>query len=120
MSGAASRRLNKELADIKASGQTMFSSIELIGGNILEWKGVFTVEVPPYNGAFLLKISFPSDYPFKPPKLTFLTKTNHPNISEQGDVMLPMLELDNWVPQKRTDLVLQALQVDFINPEVYD
>ena len=33
-----------------------------------------------------MQIDFPADYPFKPPKLTFLTKIYHPNIDEKGQV----------------------------------
>ena len=43
--------------------------------NILQWKALLIgPKDTSYNsGAFLISIEFPSDYPFKPPKIKFLT-----------------------------------------------
>ena len=44
-------------------------------------------EEAPYNkGAFKIEINFPAEYPFKPPKITFVTSIYHPNIDEKGQV----------------------------------
>ena len=40
------------------------------------------------QGAFLIDIIFPAEYPFKPPKVSFRTKIYHPNIDEKGQVGL--------------------------------
>ena len=61
-------------------------------------------ENPPYSkGAFRIKIEFPAEYPFKPPKITFLTKVYHPNIDEKGQVCLPIISAENWKPATKTD-----------------
>ncbi|VDN37185.1 unnamed protein product [Gongylonema pulchrum] len=58
----------------------------------------------PYNkGAFKIAIDFPVEYPFKPPKITFLTKIYHPNVDEKGQVCLPIISPDNWKPATKTE-----------------
>lgn len=115
---AASRRLAKELQDIKASGSKTFRDIEVDDANILSWKGMIVPESAPYNkGAFKIEINFPAEYPFKPPKITFVTKIYHPNIDEKGQVCLPIISTDNWKPATKTDQVIQSLIALVNDPE---
>lgn len=59
---------------------------------------------PPYSkGAFRVEITFPAEYPFKPPKICFKTKIYHPNIDEKGQVCLPIITAENWKPATKTD-----------------
>jgi len=52
---------------------------------------------PFQGGMFKLEIHFPTDYPFKPPKCTFMTKIYHPNVSAHGVICLDILK-DQWSP----------------------
>uniref|UniRef100_A0A0N7ZC36 Ubiquitin-conjugating enzyme E2-18 kDa n=1 Tax=Scylla olivacea TaxID=85551 RepID=A0A0N7ZC36_SCYOL len=101
---AATRRLQKELADIRRSGIKSFRDIQVDESNILTWQGLIVPENPPYNkGAFRIEVNFPAEYPFKPPKINFKTKIYHPNVDEKGQVCLPIISAENWKPATKTD-----------------
>lgn len=72
--------------------------------NILKWTGTIKPLMPPYDeGAFKIELIFPTEYPFKPPILTFKTKIYHPNIDEKGQVCLPIINAANWKPATKTE-----------------
>jgi ubiquitin-protein ligase len=52
---------------------------------------------PFQGGLFFLAIHFPTDYPFKPPKVNFTTRIYHPNINSNGSICLDILR-DQWSP----------------------
>ncbi|XP_019716447.1 ubiquitin-conjugating enzyme E2 L3 [Hippocampus comes] len=107
---AASRRLSKELEEIRRSGMKNFRNIQVDESNMLSWQGLIVPDNPPYDkGAFRIEIIFPTEYPFKPPKITFKTKIYHPNIDEKGQVCLPVISAENWKPATKTDQVIQSL-----------
>jgi len=115
---AATRRLQKELSDIRKAGLRSFRDIQVDEQNMLTWIGLIVPESVPYNkGAFRIEINFPAEYPFKPPKITFRTKIYHPNIDEKGQVCLPIIQAENWKPATKTDQVIQALVALVNDPE---
>ena len=61
------------------------------------------------NGTFLVKLKFPTEYPFKPPAVSFATKIYHPNVTndDKGSMCLGMLRPDEWKPSSRIVAVLQ-------------
>jgi ubiquitin-conjugating enzyme E2 L3 len=115
---AATRRLQKELGDIQKAGMNSFCDLVVDEKNILQWTGLIVPDSAPYNkGAFRIDIQFPTEYPFKPPKITFRTKIYHPNVDENGQVCLPIVSVENWKPATKTDQVIQTLVKMINQPE---
>ncbi|CAB1325328.1 unnamed protein product [Coregonus sp. 'balchen'] len=63
---------------------------------------------PYQGGVFFLTIHFPTDYPFKPPKLAFTTRIYHPNINSNGSICLDILR-SQWSPALTISKVLLSI-----------
>lgn len=103
------KRLSKELNDI-LNDPPFNCSAGPSSDNMHQWFATITgpSESPYENGLFFLKIKFPFDYPFKPPKIVFETKIYHPNINSQGNVCLDILK-DQWSPALTISKVLLSI-----------
>ncbi|KAL7676306.1 hypothetical protein ACOME3_002562 [Neoechinorhynchus agilis] len=107
---AATRRLQKELAELQLVRQQNLHSVQIDGDDILTWNLLLLPDNAPYNkGAFRVQMSFPCEYPFKPPRIIFKTPIYHVNIDEHGQVCLPIIMSENWKPATRADQVIQTL-----------
>lgn len=106
----ATKRLKRELLDLRSEENTEILNINVDDSNILQWKILLAPKHYPYNkGAFRIEVLFPPEYPFKPPKINFETKIYHPNVDEKGQICLPIISADNWKPATKTNQVLKSL-----------
>lgn len=78
--------------------------------NIKIWNATVT---GPVGSAFenyklKLRIVFPDDYPFKPPRINFINMVYHPNTNLEGDICLDILKC-NWSPVLTIEKVLLSI-----------
>merc|ERR1711935_50266 len=59
------------------------------------------------GGTFHVKVEF-DNYPFKAPKMTFLTPIYHPNFTAEGEICQNVYEKD-WAPTQKVTDVLEAV-----------
>ena len=67
----------------------------------------------------MLQLTFPNEYPFKPPKVKFLTKVYHCNVNDKGGICLDLLK-DNWSPAIKISQLLLSIQSLLTDPNVDD
>jgi len=105
----ALKRLNKELIELAHNPPTSCSAGP-ISDNMFEWQGTILGpgDTPYAGGAFFLSITFPTDYPFKPPKVSFTTKIYHPNVNGDGAICVGILQ-EQWCPALTISKVLLSI-----------
>jgi ubiquitin-conjugating enzyme E2 D/E len=106
----AARKLLRELTDLQNDPPSNCSAGLVNEGNLFHWTATLLgPEDSPYaGGIFHLDITFPTDYPFKPPHIKFTTKVYHPNINAQGGICLDILK-DQWTPALSIAKVLLSI-----------
>lgn len=113
------RRIKKDICDIKTGGFPSLQDLHIDESNYYNWEGLITPVNAPYSkGAFKINVLFPQEYPFKPPKITFKTKIYHPNIDEEGEICLGIINSENWKPATKITQVFQDLVNLIDNPEI--
>lgn len=117
----ATKRINKELIEINKNKPIGFDIAPINDSDIFEWRATLIgpKDSPYHNGKFILSINFPSNYPFKPPKINFLTKIYHPNINDGGSICLDILK-DQWSPALTITKVLLSISSLLTDPNPDD
>jgi len=104
------RRLKSELAELQKDPPANCTAGPVSENDISTWEAMIfgPADSPFQGGMFSLSIRFPSDYPFKPPIVTFKTKIYHPNINASGGICLDILK-SQWSPALTISKVLLSI-----------
>lgn len=105
----ALKRIQKELTDLARDPPAQCSAGP-VGDDVFHWQATIMGpnESPYQGGVFFLTIHFPTDYPFKPPKVAFTTRIYHPNINSNGSICLDILR-SQWSPALTISKVLLSI-----------
>lgn len=124
----SARRITKEMNDLRKDAPDNCSAGPR-GDDMFLWDATIIgpTDCPYSGGVFNLEIRFPTDYPFKAPKIVFTTKIYHPNISSNGAICLDILK-DQWSPALTIGKVLLSIcsllcdpnPADPLMPEIAD
>ena len=116
----ALRRLQKELENISKDPSENVSAYPENDSNLFKWRATLIGPVGTVyeGGVFNVQILFPDEYPFRPPKVKFLTKIYHPNINLNGEICLDILR-GKWTPALTVRTVLLSIcsLLDKPNPD---
>ena len=116
----AQKRIRKELDEINRDPPANCSA-GLVDDDLYHWQATIMgpPESPYQGGVFFLNITFPMDYPFKPPKVVYQTKIYHPNINSNGVICLDILK-DQWSPALTISKVLLSISSLMCDPNPDD
>ena len=91
---SATKRIAREMNEMNANPPTNCTAGPENDNNLFEWTATVTgPDDSPYaGGVFFLNIRFPTDYPFKPPKIAFTTRIYHCNVNSNGSICLDILK----------------------------
>jgi ubiquitin-conjugating enzyme E2 R len=91
--GGAIRALKLELKSLQEEPMEGFRVNLVNDANLFEWQvAIFGPPGTLYEGGyFKALIRFPTDYPYAPPRVKFLSEMWHPNVYENGDLCISIL-----------------------------
>jgi ubiquitin-conjugating enzyme E2 D len=114
------RRIKKELDELHLDPPSNCSA-GIVGQDYFNWQATILgpSETPYAGGIFNLSIMFPPNYPFKPPKVKFITKIFHPNINSYGSICLDVLNTQ-WSPALTVSKLLLSISSLLSDPNPDD
>jgi len=108
---ASSKRITKELKELSDTPPDNMDISLPDESDFHKWRiAIKGPDKTPYaGGTFVLILTLPPTYPFKPPLLSFQTKIYHPNVSndDKGSMCLGLLRPEAWKPATKIADVLR-------------
>lgn len=103
------RRLMKELTQIEKDDVDWFTA-EPEDDDPFKWNCslIGPDETPYAGGVFNLLFTFPQNYPFKPPTVTFQTMIYHPSVTNKGEICSDVLSGD-WSPTRNAAYIMEVI-----------
>ncbi|KAH0575141.1 Ubiquitin-conjugating enzyme E2 [Spironucleus salmonicida] len=129
MSSRAQRHLLREYQQLQRDPIPGIS-VGLLNDSLFSWK--ILIQGPPdspfESGLFRAILTFPDDYPDKPPKLKFTSSVFHPNVFTDGAVCISILHApgddpnayedrsERWLPVHSASSVIVSVQSMLAEP----
>ncbi|GAP82524.2 putative ubiquitin-conjugating enzyme [Rosellinia necatrix] len=120
----AKKRITKELQEYTESPPPGMQISLASESDLHRWAIVLAgpAGTPYAGGSYNLTLTFPPDYPFRPPQVNFATRIYHPNVTndDAGNVCLSILKPENWKPAGRLGAILEAVRNLLVEPNPDD
>uniref|UniRef100_A0A914XUX1 UBC core domain-containing protein n=1 Tax=Panagrolaimus superbus TaxID=310955 RepID=A0A914XUX1_9BILA len=112
------KRIMREIEHFKMEPPFYLVNFTVDSKDIRKWIIHIKPRYYPYKyGVFKVKIDLHHEYPFKPPRMQFLTPIYHPNFDEKGRFCLSILQMDNWKAGTTVATALDSLLHLLESPE---
>eukprot|EP00636_Phaeomonas_parva_P018166 CAMPEP_0118857906 /NCGR_PEP_ID=MMETSP1163-20130328/4811_1 /TAXON_ID=124430 /ORGANISM="Phaeomonas parva, Strain CCMP2877" /LENGTH=145 /DNA_ID=CAMNT_0006791287 /DNA_START=324 /DNA_END=758 /DNA_ORIENTATION=+ len=113
----STKRLQKELRDIETAPLDFCSFSLAQEDDIFKWDVMMVGpdDTPYEGGTWCVRMHFPAEYPFKPPKVAFVTKIYHPSVKmDSGEICADVI-IGEWSPVQNGKHIVQAIRDMMIN-----
>jgi len=116
MGTVARRRLFRDLKKLQSDPPQGISAAP-VQDDIMSWTAVMfgPDDTPWEGGTFQLEVTFTEEFPTKPPHVRFVTKMFHPNIYNNGEICLDILQ-NLWSPSYDISAILTSIQSLLTDP----
>lgn len=114
------KRIMKELQTMQKEPPPNTSAAPIEENDLYKWQAIILGPADSVyaGGVFKLSIVFPADYPFKAPRIEFLTKIYHCNIMNKS-ICIDILK-SQWSPALTIDKVLISIVSLLVDPNPKD